>query len=106
MTKQQLDQQQAVTDELTDKLRQLSVRNVNKRIRRRDKKIEEAESQVSQLQEEAKVKTDKLVQLEDKLTETRKGAERNRVNLFNANKRIQELQTKMKEVKSTVVKIN
>ena len=104
-TKQQLDQQQAVTDELTDKLRQLSVRNVNKRIRRRDKKIEEAESQVSQLQEEAKVKTDKLVQLEDKLTETRKGAERNRVNFFNANKRIQELQTKMKEVKSTVVKI-
>ena len=39
--------------------------------------IEEVQSQVSQLQEEAKVKTDKLVHLEDKVTETRKGAERN-----------------------------
>ena len=77
LTKQQLDEQQMKTDTLTDKLRQLSIRNINKKISRRDKKLEESQSQVSILQDEVKEKTDKIVQLEGILSESRKGAERN-----------------------------
>ena len=76
VAKQQLDDQQTKTI-LTDKLCQLSVRNINKKLSRRDKKLEESQSQLSLLQEEVQEKTDKIVQLKDKLTESHKGAERN-----------------------------
>ena len=105
VAKQQLDDQQTKTDLLTDKLRQLSVRNINKKLSRRDKKLEESQSQLSLLQEEVQEKTDKIVQLEDKLTESHKGAERNRVNLFNANKRLHDLQSDMEQLKLSVIKI-
>ena len=72
---------------------------------RRDKKLEESQSQLSLLQEEVQEKTDKIVQLEDKLTESHKGAERNRVNLFNANKRLHDLQSDMEQLKLSVTKI-
>ena len=48
----------------TDKLRQLSVRNINKKISCRDKKLEDAQSQLSFLQEG---ETDKIVRLENNL---------------------------------------
>ena len=105
VAKQQLDDQQTKTDLLTDKLRQLSIRNINKKLSRRDKKLEESQSQLSLLQEEVQEKTDKIVQLEDKLTESHKGAERNRVNLFNANKRLHDLQSDMEQLKLSVTKI-
>ena len=105
VAKQQLDDQQTKTDLLTDKLRQLSVRNINKKLSRRDKKLEESQSQLSLLQEEVQEKTDKIVQLEDKLTESHKGAERNRVNLFNANKRLHDLQSDMEQLKLSMTKI-
>ena len=105
ITKQQLDDQQTKTDTLTDKLRQLSIRNINKKLSRRDKKLEESQSQLSLLQEEVQEKTDKIVQLEDKLTESCKGAERNRVNLFNANKHLHDLQFDMEQLKLSMTKI-
>lgn len=46
-----------------------------------------------------------MVQLGDKLAESRKGAERNRVNMFNANKRIQEFQSDVEQLRSTVMKV-
>ena len=68
IAKQQLDDQQMKTDTLTDKLHRLSIHNINKKLSRRDKKLEESQSQLSLLQEEVQEKTDKIVQLEDKLT--------------------------------------
>lgn len=44
--------QRTITDTLTDKLSQLSIRNINKKIRRRDKNLDEARCQVLLLQEE------------------------------------------------------
>ena len=60
---------------------------------------------MSVLQDEVKEKTDKIVQLEGKLSESRKGAERNLVNLFNANKHIHDLQFDMEQLKSSVTRI-
>ena len=50
-------------------------------------------------------KTDKIVQLEDKLTESHKGAERNQGNLFNANKHLHDLQFDMEQLKLSMTKI-
>ena len=63
------------------------------------------QSEVPLLQAEVKAKTEMIEQLEDKLTESRKDAERNRVNLFNANKHIHNLQSDMEQLRLTVIKI-
>ena len=60
---------------------------------------------MSILQDEVKEKADKIVQLEGKLSESRKSAERNRVNLFNGNKCIHDLQFDMKQMKLSVTRI-
>ena len=44
------------TDALADKFRQLSVPNINKKLSRRDEKLEEAQFQLSLLQEEVQEK--------------------------------------------------
>ena len=75
-TKKSFDLQQEATDKLTEKLSKLSVRNVNKKLKRRD-------DQIVSLKEQVKEK-DKL---EGRVQDAEKVSKRLQVNLYNARKR-------------------
>ena len=75
-TKESLDLEQAKTDQLAEKLSKLSVRNVNKRLRRRD-------DQIVCLKEQVKEK----IKIESNLENAEKVSKRLQVNLCNARKR-------------------
>ena len=62
-----LENEKLKTEELTSRLSSLSVRNVNKRIKRRDIKIAESQSQVKQLECDMKSQTKTINKLEAKL---------------------------------------
>ena len=57
------------------------------------------------VQEEVQEKMGRIVQLGDKLTESRMGAERNGVNLFSVNKRLRDLQFDIEQLKLSVTTI-
>ena len=75
-TKESLDLEQAKTDQLSEKLSKLSIRNVNKRLRRRD-------NQIVCLKEQVKEK----VKIESNLENAEKVSKRLQVNLCYAKKR-------------------
>ena len=104
-TKCKLNEKEMETDALTEKLSQLSVRNVNKKLSRRDKKIEELQSQKNFLQAEVEEKSGKIVKLEGRLGKCRKVAERNRVNLFNSVTHVCDLQCDVEQLKSSISRI-
>ena len=62
-----LEKEKAKTDELAFKLSKLSVRNVNKRIKRRDLKIAESQSQVKLLESETQTQAKTIGKLENRL---------------------------------------
>ena len=62
-----LEKEKAKTDELTFKLRKLSVRNINKRIKRRDLKLAQSQSQVKLLESETQTQAKTIGKLENRL---------------------------------------
>ena len=62
-----LSKERAKTEELTVKLQHLSVRNVNKRIKRRDLKIAESQAQVNEMDRERKSQDKTISKLEAQL---------------------------------------
>ena len=66
-----LEKEKARTEELTSRLSKLSVRNVNKRIKRRDIKVAESQALVKQLECDKKSQAKTISKLEDKLKTAR-----------------------------------
>ena len=86
-TKQSFDLQQTATDKLTEKLSKLSVRNVNKKLRRRD-------DQIVSLKEQVKEKN----KFEGRVQDAEKASKRLQVNLYNARKRCKEIDEECQEL--------
>ena len=78
-TEEALANEQSKNDDLVEKLSKLSVRNTNKKIRRRDKKISDFKSQIVSLQKENKLQVEQLTKLEKRLEHSKQVSEQNRV---------------------------
>ena len=70
-----LSDQKLKTDELAAKLSKLSIRNVNKKLKRRDDKITESQHCIDNLTKEVEVKSAMIGKLENKLESAQSGKE-------------------------------
>ena len=90
------------TEELAEKLSKLSVRNTNKKLKRRDKKIEDSKSQILMLHEDNQAMT-KQIKLEECLECSQRACERNRVAKFRSSKHTMVISDEKNELKSRMV---
>ena len=84
-----LEKEKSITDELTFKLSKLSICNVNKRIKRRDLKLAESQSQVKQLESKTKSQAKTINKLESKLKTAHSSAHSLRQKLHRSNERVE-----------------
>ena len=70
-----LNDQKLRTDELTAKLSKLNIRNVNKKLKRRDDKISDSQCCIDNLTKEVEVKSATIMKLENKLESAQLGKE-------------------------------
>ena len=76
------------TDTLTSQLSKLSIRNVNKKLKRRDQKIHSYESEIQLLTTETKSQAKLIDKFQTKVNSSKCSGERHRVALFRANKKL------------------
>ena len=74
-----LDAEQHKTEELTEKLKRLGIRNTYKKLKRRDDKIQSYESKISTMQECDEAMTNEVAKLEKCLQTSKLACERNRI---------------------------
>ncbi len=77
------------TDELTVKLSKLSVRNVNRKLKRRDNKIQHFESEIAHLADENRMKSKHVNRLQNQVQSTTVASERHRVAKYRATKQVE-----------------
>ena len=82
-----LEKEKAKTEELTSRLSKLSVRNVNKRIKRRDIKVAESQALVKQLECDKKSQAKTISKLEDKLKTAHTSSHSLRQRLYRSDER-------------------
>ena len=87
-TKEELVVEQQKSEELCAKLSKLSVRNVNRKLKRRDEKIQHYESEVTQLASENQTMSEEIGKLQKQVQSTKLAGGRNRVAAYRAAKQI------------------
>ena len=88
-TQQALKVEVSRTDKLTSKLKEVTIRNINKRIRRRDEKIKSFESEVTSLVAETSCQAKTIDKLQKQLELSKHTSERYRVANYRADKQIE-----------------
>ena len=88
-TQQALKVEVSRTDKLTSKLKEVTIRNINKRIRRRDEKIKSFESEVTSLVAETSCQAKTIDKLQKQLEFSKHTSERYRVANYRADKQIE-----------------
>ena len=83
-TERALEREKARTAELTAKLSNLSVRNVNKRLKRRDLKITQSQSRVKELEGEVETQAKSISRLEHQLKTTQSSKDSLRQKLYHS----------------------
>ena len=101
-----LAKEKAKTEELTAKLKHLSVRNVNKRIKRRDLKISESQAQVRELDSERQSQDKTIHKLEAQLHTTHNSVHCLRQRLYRSRDKVEatshessDLRTQLTDIK-------
>lgn len=90
-TQKNLDAERLKTEQLTAKLRKLSVRNTNKKLKRRDEKIKNYKDKIDELEQDKLSQAEVIDELQTELQHTKSNKERNRIALFRAKKGSHEL---------------
>ena len=97
-TEEALANEQSKNDDLVENLSKLSVCNTNKKIRRRDQKINDFKSQIVSLQKENKSQVEQLTKLEKRLEHSKQVSERNRVASCHSSQKATEIAIEKEEL--------
>ena len=100
-----LAKEKTETEELTAKLSKLSVRNVNKRIKRRDDKIAESQVQIKEMERDRKVQDKKVHKLEHQLYTTHASVHCLRQRLYRSNEKVEATSLENTDVHSQLSKM-
>ena len=100
-----LAKEKAETEELTAKLSKLSVRNVNKRIKRRDDKIAESQAQIKEMERDRKVQDKKVHKLQHQLHTTHVSVHCLRQRLYRSNEKVEATNLENTDVHSQLSKM-
>ena len=93
-----LTTERSKNESLTEKLSKLSIRNTNKKLKRRDKQISDYKSEIVSLQASSEAQVEQLAKLERRLEHSQRVSERNRVASCRSSKKAMDISGEREEL--------